>query len=65
MMYTTTQAARFSGLARRTIQRWCKELGFLRFGRDYVLTEKQLAYIQQVAQKKPGRPSKSTQVSSN
>ena len=58
MKITTTQAAEMLGIARRTVQKWCAELGFERQGRDYLLTDDQLAQIRAVAQDAPGRPKK-------
>lgn len=55
-LYTTTEAARTLGLARRTVQRWCAVLGFALTGRDYVLTDQELDQIRKMAQDKPGRP---------
>jgi len=55
---TTTEAARQLGLARRTVQKWCAALAFARVGRDYLLTEDQVAQIRGVAHDKRGRPRK-------
>lgn len=55
-LYTTTEAARALGLARRTVQRWCAVLDFALTGRDYVLTDQELGQIRKMAQDKPGRP---------
>lgn len=58
-MLTTAEAARKLNLARRTVQKWCVELGFTKQGRDYLLDEEQVEQIRIVAQGAPGRPKKS------
>ena len=59
MKITTMEAAQILGIARRTVQKWCAELDFERVGRDYLLTDDQLAQIRAVAQDAPGRPRQS------
>ena len=57
-MYTTHQVAAKLGLARRTVQKWAAVLGFERQGRDYLLTDEQVAQLAAVTPGKPGRPRK-------
>ena len=57
-MITTTEAAARRGIARRTVQKWCQYLGFVREGRDYLLTEKQFEQVCAASHDKPGRPRK-------
>lgn len=55
-MKTATEVAIQFNAALRTIQRWCKVLGFEKTGRDYILTPKQVSAIKARLQGKPGRP---------
>lgn len=57
-MKTAIEVAEQLGAALRTIQRWCKVLGFKKTGRDYVLTDTQISKIENRLQAKPGRPGK-------
>lgn len=55
-MIIVQQAASRLGLSVRTVQKWCRVLGYERVGRDYILTEKQIDEIAARAHDKPGRP---------
>ena len=57
MVSTTTVAVQL-GLARRTVQKWCRTLGYEKEGRDYRLSPKQVEQIRGVCHDKPGRPRK-------
>lgn len=60
MTYTTTEAARRLGLARRTILKWCAELGVEKHGPAYIIDDEALGRIGEVAQDRRGRPSRRT-----
>ena len=55
-MLTAAQAAVRLGIAQRTVQKWCRELGLRKVGRDYVLTDEDVRRIAEHAQDGPGRP---------
>ena len=55
-MFTVTQATSLLGIAPRTVQKWCKDLGFEKVGRDYILTDKQISQIKIACHDGPGRP---------
>ena len=55
-MYTTSQAASIIGCATRSVCRWCDALGYHRLGRDYILSEEQLADVKSHVQSRRGRP---------
>ena len=57
MVSTTTVAVQL-GLARRTVQKWCRTLDFPKEGRDYRLTARQVEQIRAASHDKPGRPRK-------
>ena len=42
---------------RRTVQRWCKELGFKRIGRDWWLTNEEVVEVLANIRPRPGNPS--------
>ena len=55
---STAAVAKLLGLARRTVQKWCRTLGYEKEGRDYRLSPKQVEQIRAASHDKPGRPRK-------
>lgn len=52
----TASVARLHGCSRRTVQRWCKVLGFERRGRDWWLTREQIKELVAHVQPTRGNP---------
>ena len=53
---TTKHAAKLLGSSIRTVQRWCKKLGYPREGRDWLLTDDQVEQLRARVQPGPGNP---------
>jgi len=53
---TTTAAARELRCSRETVQRWCRVLGYVREGRDWLLSRAQLRELKARVQPGPGNP---------
>ena len=55
-MVTTREASGILNLAWRTVKKWCKKLGFPKWGRDYLLTSEQMKLINENVKRGRGRP---------
>ena len=55
---TTVKLAELLKVDRRTVVRWCQQLGYEREGRDFILTAAQVREISKHVRPGPGRPPK-------
>jgi len=53
---TTTTAAKRLGCSRRTVQRWCRNLGWPKEGRDWMLSLAQVDLLAASVHDGPGNP---------
>jgi hypothetical protein len=57
VIWTTTEAAAELSIARRTVQKYCGDLGIRKAGRDYLIDKPSMARLREaVAAATPGRP---------